>query len=82
MRDKRRIAAFVSGARNLTRVTAGATPDERGWEWLRQQVAAKKPGTYYVFEVRDSTWQRASDDPIATWHVGEGFAHADGWWVS
>lgn len=79
----RQIAAFVAGPTNLTRITAAVPNTDDGLRRLAASVAAKEPGrAYYAFEVRGSTWQRATDDPVAVWHVGEGFSHADGWWTT
>ena len=79
MRDP--IALFTVGAERFTRLTSGRPNTEATLESMARIVAGKNPNkSYYVFEVRDSDWNRRRV-PLYVWHVGEGFAHEDGWWV-
>lgn len=84
MSGKDRVAAFVLGAQNLTRVTAPVDHGDAGLESLRRQVARKEPGRIYlVLRVLDRKGGLTKvGEPLARWHVGEGFVHEEGWWVS
>lgn len=78
---KHRIAAARVGDKNTTIVTPHLDNTRENWERLAKQVARKEPAFYYLFEVSAVTGKKIGD-PIAYWHVSEGFQHAEGWWVS
>lgn len=77
------IAVATLGQKNMTRVTAAHDLSDANLDRLAQVVAKKNPNkTYYVVEVTGRTWaKKAGSDPLYVWHVGEGFTHAQGWWV-
>jgi hypothetical protein len=77
---QRRIAVFVQGPERMTRVTYSHENTKRGWDAMALATAKKKPSrVYQVYEVNDNDQRRG--DPLASWYVGEGFSHAEGWWV-
>lgn len=78
----RHIAAFHVGVQNETRVTGVYSLSQEALDALARSVARKCPGHYYVAEVSGKMQRRnARLGPLYTWHVGDGFEHADGWWV-
>lgn len=79
----RLVAAFIVGEQNVTRITTAGPLNDATLDRLARYVATGKPWrTYYVMLVEDRLWKkRRGHDPLYVWHVGEGFEHADGWWV-
>lgn len=76
------IAVAVAGPQRLTRVTQAWPHSAETLEHFARAVAGKEPGrTYYVVEVDEATWGQRRKDVLYSWHVGEGFAHEEGWWV-
>lgn len=79
------IAVFVDGDKNTTRVTVPHDFNEAGLESLARHIRRKAPGRDYdVHYVKDTRRgiKRSGDTPLYTWHVGDGFEHHEGWWIS
>jgi len=76
------IAVAVAGPQRLTRITVALPRSAETLERFARAVARKQPGRiYYVVAVDEATWGSRRKDVLYTWHVGEGFAHEEGWWV-
>ncbi len=83
---KNLVAVVVVGDTNMTRVTVPEALSQRALDSFARQVAGKEAGrTYYVVPISDTRrgWkQTPGRDPLYVWHVGDGFEHAEGWWVN
>ena len=76
------IAVAVAGNKNLTRITGIRPLCGQTLDSFAGSVAQKEAGRlYYVVECGERGSQRKKGDPLYVWHVGDGFQHADGWWV-
>lgn len=79
----RQVVVTVQGARNTSRLTFPALLNDANLTKLAQEVARKAPGRVYeVVEVRATARTFVKLRTLYRWHVGDGFAHKDGWWVT
>ncbi len=82
MKAETMIAVAVAGDKNLTRITGIRPLCSQTLDSFARSVAQKEAGRlYYVVEHSERGRQRKKGDPLYVWHVGDGFEHADGWWV-
>ncbi len=65
---------IVTGIRELSETMLEAFADA-----VRSKTASRD---YYVIEVREGLRKPIKGERLYKWHVGEGLAHKDGWWVS
>jgi hypothetical protein len=76
-------AVAVLGPENLTRIST--IYDHLNTETVERMAAVvrrKKPGrAYYIVQVDPSTGGSNWKEQLMVWNVGEGFTHAEGWWV-
>ncbi len=76
------VAVAVAGPSNLTKITGIKPLSDETLASFARTVARKEPGRlYYVVECSEHGAQRKKGDPLYSWHVGDGFEHADGWWT-
>ena len=76
------VAVAVAGEHNLTKITNLRPLNDETLASFARAVAGRAPDrTYYVFECSERGMQRKKGDPLYVWHVGDGFRHAEGWWV-
>lgn len=76
------IAVAVAGARNVTKITSVRPLCKETLDSFADSVRKRPAGKlYYVFECSERGAQNKKGDPLFVWHVGDGFAHRDGWWV-
>ena len=75
------VALVVRGERNDTRITTPTELNDSSLDKLARVVAHKTPGrVYYLVRIHNrKLWEKG--ETLFTWHVGEGFAHHEGWWV-
>jgi hypothetical protein len=79
--SKKHVALTVRGDRNETRLTFPTVLDDGALERLAEIVRRKDPArVYYLVEMRGPRHIQKGDT-LYVWHVGDGFAHEDGWWV-
>lgn len=83
MSARQRVAVFVLGKVNTTRVTVPDHLSDRILDFFASSVARMDPArTYYIYRVAERTDKRLQGlDPLYVWYVGDGFDHSDGWWV-
>lgn len=76
-------AVAVMGRRNFTRITPAYPMNDALLDSFAARVAKSSPkATYYIVEVDLITHGRRWKYPVYRWHVGEGFEHKEGWWIT
>lgn len=76
------VAVTVRGDKNETRLTFPAQLTDAVLDSLADIVKRKDPSrSYYVTTMFKRRRGFAKGDALYEWHVGDGFSHAEGWWI-